>query len=143
MARDKKTITIREVPFSTTTESLIQSIEAAVQKSKLKVASIEDRTGQTVEIVLHLPRGIYADEVEPQLYAYTQCEVSLVPNLIVIEGGRPADLGVKAVLDRLTAQLREQIRVELELELADRQRPSRGADLSHVEIRVDQRRAFP
>ncbi len=124
VARDRKTITIREIAFSTTTESLVQSIETAAQKGKLKVASIEDRTGKDVEIVLHLPRGIYADEVEPQLYAYTQCEVSVAPNLIVIDGGRPCDLTVTEVLDRLTKQLKSQIRDELQLEieeLADRQ----------------------
>lgn len=119
VARDRKSITIREIPFSTTTESLIQSIEAATQKGKLKIGSIEDRTGQAVEIVLQLPRGIYADEVEPQLYAYTQCEVSIHPNLLVIDGGRPVQLSVTDVLTRVTQQLREQIRRELELELSE------------------------
>ena len=119
VARNKKTITIREIAFSTTTESLIQSIESAAQKGKLKVASIEDRTGEDVEIVLHLPRGISADEVEPQLYAYTQCEVSVAPNLIVIDNGRPCDLTVTEVLHRLTRQLEDQIRDELRLELEE------------------------
>ncbi|MDX1382112.1 MAG: DNA topoisomerase IV subunit A, partial [Thermoanaerobaculia bacterium] len=115
--RDRKSLTVTEVPYSVTTESLIQSIEGAAQKGKLKVASIEDRTGEQVEIVLHLPRGIYADEVEPQLYAYTQCEVPITPNLLVIDGDRPAELTVTEVLKRLTKRLREQIRAELQLEL--------------------------
>ncbi len=96
IARDKKTITIREIPYSTTTETVIQSIEAAAQKGKLKVASIEDRTGERVEIVLNLTRGTYADEVEPQLYAYTQCEVSIVPSPIVIDDDRPVEMTVSA-----------------------------------------------
>ena len=119
VAKDRKSLTVREVPYSITTESLIASIESAAQKGKIKVASIEDRTGEKVEIVLQLPRGIYADEVEPQLYAYTQCEVSLTPNLIVIDGARPAELTVTQVLERVTKRLREQIRAELQLELEE------------------------
>ncbi len=119
VARDRKTITVREIPFSTTTESLIQSIETAAQKGKLKLASIEDRTGEKVEIVLHLTRGIYADEVVPQLWAYTQCEVAITPNPILIESGRPVDLSVSEILDKLTKRLRQQICAELELELGE------------------------
>ncbi len=119
VAKDKKTITLREVPYSTTTESVINSIEAAAQKGKIKVSSIDDRTAEEVEIVLHLPRGIYADEVEPQLYAYTQCEVSLSSNIVVISGDRPAELTVTAVLEQLTKRLRAQIKAELELELGE------------------------
>ncbi|MEM7584076.1 MAG: DNA topoisomerase IV subunit A [Acidobacteriota bacterium] len=119
VAKDKKTITIREIPYSTTTESLIGSIEAAAQKGKIKVASIDDRTAEKVEIVLHLPRGIYADEVEPQLYSFTQCEVSISSSITVIQDDRPAELSVTEVLTTLTKQLREQIRAELELELRE------------------------
>ncbi|HVR29103.1 MAG TPA: DNA topoisomerase IV subunit A [Thermoanaerobaculia bacterium] len=119
IARDRKTITVREIPYSTTTESLIQSIEAAAQKGKLKVASIEDRTGEQVEIVLNLARGSYADEVEPQLYAYTQCEVSIVPSPIVIDHDRPVEMPVSQMLERLTKRLREQIKAELELDLSE------------------------
>lgn len=118
-SRDRKTITIREVPYSTTTESLIASIESAVQKGRLKVGTIEDRTAEEVEIVLHLPRGVYADEVEPQLYAYTQCAVSITSSIISIWEGRPVELGVTEVLRTLTDRLREQIRAELELELRE------------------------
>lgn len=116
-SRDRKTLTVREIAYSTTTESLINSIEAAAQKGKLKVSSIEDRTAEKVEIVLHLPRGVYADEVEPQLYAYTQCEVSINSSLIVISGERPLELTVTEVLTHTTEQLRQQIRLELELEI--------------------------
>jgi topoisomerase-4 subunit A len=119
IARDKKTITIREIPYSTTTESVIQSIEAAAQKGKLKVSSIEDRTGERVEIVLSIARGSYADEVEPQLYAYTQCEVGIVSSPIVIDDDRPVEMPVSQMLERLTKRLREQIRAELELDLVE------------------------
>jgi topoisomerase-4 subunit A len=119
IAKDKKSIIVREVPFSTTTESLIASIEQASQKGKIKVSTIEDRTAESVEIVLHLPRGVYADEVEPQLYAYTQCEVSISSNLVVIYEDHPRELTVTEILRTLTERLREQIRAELELELAE------------------------
>lgn len=119
VAKDKKTITIREVPFGTTTESLIASIEAAVQKGKVKVGSIEDRTAEEVEIVLHLPRGVYADEVEPQLYVYSQCEVPITSSLLVIRDGRPIEMTVSEVLLHLTDRLRAQIKAELELELTE------------------------
>ncbi len=119
VSKDKKTITIREIAYSTTTESLINSIESAAQKGKLKVSSIEDRTDEDVQIVCHLPRGIYADEVEPQLYAYTQCEVSLSSNIVVIANDRPAELTVTQALQQLTRRLRDQIKAELELELKE------------------------
>jgi topoisomerase-4 subunit A len=118
-SKDEKTLLIREIPFSTTTESVIQSIEAAVQKGQLKVAAIDDRTAEEVEIVLHLPRGVYAAEVEPQLYAYTQCEVSISSNLVVIHDVKPVELPVTEILTELTEYLREQIRAELELELRE------------------------
>ncbi len=98
IAKDKKTITVREVAFGTTTESLIASIEQAAQRGKLKVASIEDRTAEQVEIVLHLARGVYSDEVEPQLYAYTQCEMTIHSNLTVIYEDRPQEMTVTEVL---------------------------------------------
>ena len=117
--KDEKTVVIREIPYSTTTESMIQSIEAAAQKSQLKVSKIEDRTAEDVEIVLHLPRGVYTDEVVPQLYAYTQCEVSISSNLVLIHDDRPDEMTVSAILKELTDYLKEQIQAELELELME------------------------
>ncbi len=119
ISKDKKTITIRQVPYSTTTESLIQSIENAAQKGKLKVASIDDRTAEEVEINLHLARGVYADEVVPQLWAYTNCEVSISSNILVIRDGHPAEMTVTDVLRGLTERLKSQLKAELELELQE------------------------
>lgn len=141
IAKDKKTITIREVPFGTTTESLIASIEQAAQRGKLKVASIEDRTAENVEIVLHLARGVYSDEVEPQLYAYTQCEVTIHSNLTVIRDDRPQEMTVTEVLSLLTERLKAQIRAELELELQELQDRQHWLTLEQIfiENRVYQR----
>ncbi|MFW5844663.1 MAG: DNA topoisomerase IV subunit A [Planctomycetota bacterium] len=114
---DKKVV-IREIPYSTTTESLIASIENAAQKGKVKIGGINDFTTDHVEIELSLPRGIYAEEVVPQLYAYTDCEVSISSNLTVIRDGHPHEARVGELVGMLTDQLRETLRKELEWERA-------------------------
>lgn len=141
VAKDKKTIIVREIPFGTTTESLIASIEQASQKGKIKVSTIEDRTAESVEIVLNLPRGVYADEVEPQLYAYTSCEMSISSNLTVIHDDHPREMTVTEILQILTDRLREQIRAELELELAELEAQQHWLTLEQIfiENRVYQR----
>lgn len=122
-AKDRKTVVIRELPFGTTTESVIASIEAAVQKGRVKIASINDFTTEKVEIELELPRGVDADEVIPQLYAYTDCSVSVSSNLIVIDDRKPVQLTVSDITQRLTERLKDQLKRELEYdrsELVDR-----------------------
>jgi topoisomerase-4 subunit A len=122
-AKDRKTVVIRELPFGTTTESVIASIEAAVQKGRVKIASINDFTTEKVEIELELPRGVDADEVIPQLYAYTDCSVSVSSNLIVIDDRKPVQLTVSDITVRLTERLKDQLKRELEYdrsELVDR-----------------------
>ena len=121
---DKKRIIITEVPYGTTTESLIASIEAAVQKGRVKVSSINDFTTEKVEIELTLARGVTAKEVVPQLYAYTDCSVSVSSNVTVIEDRRPVQLTISEITQRLTEQLKGQLKAELEYDraqLVDRQ----------------------
>ncbi len=115
--RDDKSVVIREIPFSTTTESLLNSIENAVDKGHLKVAAIRDFTSDQVEIEIQLPRGVYSEEVIPQLFAYTDCEVSITSNIVAIVDEQPQILSVSDVLERLTEQLVELIRAELRFEL--------------------------
>ncbi len=117
-SKDDKTIVIREIPFGTTTESVIASIEAAAQKGKVKISSIDDFTTEKVEIEVGLPRGVYADEVILQLYAYTECEVSVSSNIVVIKDKHPVQLSVTEVLTHLTEKLRDQICEELEYEMS-------------------------
>jgi len=114
---NEKTIVIREIPFGTTTESLIASIETAAQKGKIKIASIEDFTTSEVEIQIDLPRGVYAEEVIPRLYVHTDCEISISSNIVVILDRHPVELGVSEILRILTSQLRDLLKAELELEL--------------------------
>jgi topoisomerase-4 subunit A len=111
-------LVIREVPYSTTTASLIASIEAAVQKGKVSVSKIGDFTTEKVEIELQLARGADAEKVVDQLYAHTDCEVSLNPNLVVIRGDRPVEITVSEYLKEFTLILKRQVKAELEHELA-------------------------
>ena len=90
--RDDKRIVIVKFDAVCFTESLINSIETATQKGKLKVSSINDFTSEDVEIELTLPRGVYAEEVVQQLYTYTDCEVSVSSNIITIDGRSPREL---------------------------------------------------
>ncbi len=117
---DPKRIVISELAYSTTTESLIASIEAAVQKGRVKVATIHDYTTEKAEIELVLSRGAAADEVIPQLYAYTDCSVSVTSNIVLVRDRRPVQLSATEVLRELTENLREQIRAELEWERKQR-----------------------
>ena len=116
-ARGDKKVVIREIPYGTTTESLIASLEAAAQKGRVKISGIDDFTTDRVEIEMALSRGVYADEVIPQLYAYTDCEVALTSNIVLIQDGRPVEWPVPEILEQLTDQLREQMERELGLEL--------------------------
>lgn len=115
--RGEKKVVITEIPPTTTTESLIASIESASQKNRVKIGAIQDFTTDAVEIELSLSRGVYADEVIPQLWAYTDCEVNLSSSLLVIRDRMPVELTVVEALQLLTDQLRERIRAELQHEL--------------------------
>lgn len=112
-----KTIVIREIPYPTTTSSLVESIEKAVRTGKLKIISINDYTAEEVEIEINLPRGIYAKDTISALYAFTDCELSISPNLTIIQGDRPVTLNVDEILryntDKLLADLEQDLRIEL------------------------------
>lgn len=116
-ADGEKLVVIKEIPFGTTTESLMESIEGAVQKGKVKISDIVDKTGEEVRIELHLSRGVKVDEVIPQLYAYTDCEVPVSSNITVIKDRKPCETTVSDILRHCTDLLKEQIRLELEHEL--------------------------
>ena len=123
-ARDKHRLVIREIPFGATTDSLIASVEAAIQRGRVQVASIQDFTTDRVEIELALARGARPDEVIAQLHAYTECSAAVTSNLVAIRERRPAEMSASEVLRELTAQLRDRLRSELEWErgqLVDRQ----------------------
>ena len=119
--KDEKTITISEIPHSTTTESLIESVEKASRAGKIKIMSINDYTAENVEVEIKLARGIYAAETIRALYAFTDCEVPVSPNLTIIKENRPVIIGVNEVLAHNTAKLKDDLEQELHIDL-DRNR---------------------
>jgi topoisomerase-4 subunit A len=114
---DPKRLFVREPPFGTTTSSLIASIEAAVQKGRVNVGSINDYTTDKVEIEINMPRGVTAEQVLPQLFAYTDCEVSISSNIVAIKDNRPVEISVSEYLKESTLFLKKLIKGELENEL--------------------------
>jgi len=113
--KDESTVLIKEIPPTTTTDSLIASIEDATQKGKLKVKSINDFTSENVEIEIKCPSGVDAEKLVDALYAFTDCEVTIASRIVVIRENRPAELTVSEVLRENTAQLVETLKRELEL----------------------------
>ncbi|MGN6181139.1 MAG: DNA gyrase/topoisomerase IV subunit A, partial [Mucilaginibacter sp.] len=117
--RDKKTLAITEIPFSTTTGSLIDSIISANDKGKIKIKKIEDNTAKNVEIVVHLAPGISPDVTIDALYAFTDCEVSISPNTCVIQDDKPRFISVNDMLVESTHFTRDLLKQELEIKLKD------------------------
>jgi topoisomerase-4 subunit A len=113
--RDQNRLVIRELPFSTTTESVISSIEDAARKRKIKIRSINDFTAAAVEIVITLSPGEDPDKAIAALYHFSQCEVALHSNLVVIQGERPVQLDVEQVIRANTEQLVTLLKRELEI----------------------------
>lgn len=113
---DKKLI-IREIPPTSTTESLIASIEDAAHKGKIKISSITDYTSDVVEIEINLPRNVYAEQTIKALYAYTKCEDTLSCNFLVIRDNRPVEMSISECLEFATDKLMNDLRRELEIEL--------------------------
>jgi topoisomerase-4 subunit A len=117
--RDKKTLTITEVPFSTTTGGLIDSIISANDKGKIKIKKIEDNTARDVEIVVHLAPGISPDVTIDALYAFTDCEVSISPNTCIILDDKPHFLSVNDILEQSVAHTKHLLKRELEIRLLE------------------------
>ena len=113
---DPKRIVIRELPFGCTTESLIESVEAAARKGTIKIAGISDFTAENVEIEIRLARGAYATDVVDALYAFTDCEVSIPVNLLVIRDSAPVQMSVSDIIDYHGKKLVEILKQELLLE---------------------------
>lgn len=110
---DNKTLVITEIPFSKTTNTVIDTIISANDKGKIKIKKIDDNTASEVEIMLHLFPGVSPDQTIDALYAFTDCEVSISPNSCVIDGDKPAFLGVNEMLKRSTLLTVELLKKEL------------------------------
>lgn len=131
---DKKTLVITEIPFSTTTVSLIDSIVNANEKGKIKIKKIEDNTAEVVEIIIHLQPGVSPDVTIDALYAFTDCEISISPNAVVIQGDKPRFLGVNDILEFNAHQTVDILRKELEIKLSELQTSWHFASLEKIFI---------
>ena len=114
---DKDSITIKEIPYGTTTASLIESIIKASEKGKIKLKRIEDNTSSNVEIIVYLTSGSSISKTIDALYAFSQCEVSISPLSCIISNNKPEFIGVSDILKTSTENTRELLKEELEIEL--------------------------
>lgn len=112
---DKKTLAIKEIPFSTTTTSLMESIVKASEKGQIKVRQVVDNTARDVEILVHLQSGQSPEIAMEALYAFTDCEISISPNACVIIEDKPRFLGVNEILRYNTEQTVRLLKQELEI----------------------------
>lgn len=113
--RDESTVAITQIPPTTTTDSLMASIEDATRKGKLKVRSVNDYTSEDVEIEVKAPQGVSAEKLVDALYAFTDCEVTIASRIVVIRDNRPVEMTVSDVLRENTTQLVALLKRELEL----------------------------
>lgn len=131
---DKNTLVITELPFGTTTSSLIDSILKANDKGKIKVKKIEDNTAAEVEILVHLPSGLSPDKTIDALYAFTSCESSISPLGCVIEDNKPLFIGVSEMLRRSTDNTVQLLKQELEIKLGELEEQWHFASLERIFI---------
>ena len=131
---DKKTLVITEIPFGTTTSSLIDSILKANDKGTIKIKQIEDNTAANVEILVHLPSGISPDKTIDALFAFTNCENSISPLCCVIEDNKPVFIGVSEILKLSTDHTVELLKQELEIQLNELEEQWHFASLERIFI---------
>ena len=131
---NKNTLVISQIPFSTTTSSLIDSIVKANDNGKIKIRKIEDNTANNVEILVHLPSGVSPDKTIDGLFAFTSCETSISPLGCVIENNKPLFVGVSEILRRSTEHTRELLKLELEYKRGDFENQWHYASLERIFI---------
>ncbi len=131
---DKNTLVITEIPFGTTTSTLIDSILKANDKGKIKVKKIEDNTAAEVEILVHLPSGLSPDKTIDALFAFTSCESSISPLGCVIEDNKPLFIGVTEMLRRSTDNTVQLLKQELEIKLGEFEEQWHFASLERIFI---------
>lgn len=132
--RDKNTLVINEIPYSTTTSTLIESIIKANEKGKIKVKHIEDNTAENVEILIHLPNNISPDKTIDALYAFTNCEISISPLSCIIIDHKPHFIGVSEILRLSTDHTVQLLKSELEIKLEEFQEQWHFASLERIFI---------
>ena len=134
---DKQTLVITQIPFSTNTSTLIDSILKANEKGKIKIKKIEDNTAAEVEILIHLPPGVSPDKTIDALYAFTACETSVAPLGCVIENHKPLFIGVTEMLKISTNRTVDLLKRELEIQLDELENKWHFATLEKIFIREE------
>jgi topoisomerase-4 subunit A len=134
---DKQTLVITQIPFSTNTSTLIDSILKANEKGKIKVKKIEDNTAAEVEILIHLTPGISPDKMIDALYAFTACETSIAPLGCVIENNKPLFIGVTDMLKISTNRTVDLLKRELEIQLSELENKWHFSTLEKIFIREE------
>jgi len=134
---DNKTLVITEIPFGTTTGSLIESIIKANEKGKIKVKKIEDNTAAEVEVIIHLAPGVSPDKTLDALYAFTDCEVSISPNSSIIDKDTPRFMGVSEILKVNTDNTVRLLKLELEIRLDELERQWHFSTLEKIFIQEE------
>ena len=115
----RKAIVITEIPYSITTDVLIDSILKANEKGKIKIKKVDDNTAAEVEIVCYLPSGISPDQMMDALYAFTNCQISFSPQTCVIVDNKPVFMTASEILRHSTLRTKDLLRQELEIQLAE------------------------
>lgn len=131
---DKRTLVITEIPYSTTSESIKESILKAIEKGKIKVKKVDDLTADKVEIVVHVANDESSDKTIDALYAFTSCEVSISPNACVIMDEKPCFMGVKDILRRSADHTRSLLGLELQIKLGELNEAWHAASLERIFI---------
>ena len=134
---DKTTLVISQIPFSTNTSTLIDSILKANEKGKIKIKRIEDNTAAEVEILIHLPAGVSPDKTIDALYAFTACETSVAPLGCVIENNKPLFIGVSDMLKISTQRTVDLLKRELEIQLDELENKWHFSTLEKIFIREE------
>ncbi len=115
----KGMLRITEIPFGTTTGALMDSVVAAADKGKIKIAKIEDNTAANADILVHLPPGADPETTRDALYVFSDCELTISPNACVIADGKPQFMGVSEILTRVTHHTRDLLEMELNIRLGE------------------------
>lgn len=134
---DKNTLVITQIPFSTNTSTLIDSILKANEKGKIKIKKIEDNTAAEVEILVHLASGVSPDKTIDALYAFTACETSIAPLGCVIQDNKPLFVGVSDMLRFSTVRTVDLLKKELEIQLDELEAKWHSSSLEKIFIREE------
>ncbi len=131
---DKRTLAITEIPYTTTTESIKESIIKANEKGKIKIRKVDDNTADKVEIIIQVAPDESSDKTIDALYAFTDCEVSIAPNACVIWDDKPHFLGVSEILRRSADHTRSLLGLELRIRLGELNEAWHAASLERIFI---------